>query len=583
VNADITEIKRRIEELRRQIEQHNYRYYVLSEPIISDREYDSLFRELEELEKANPQCYSPDSPTQRVGPPSAHLFPHVKHLSPMLGLENAYSREELFSWEGRVRKVIGRDDIHYVTELKIDGVAIALLYKEGQLVRAVTRGNGMEGEDVTANVRTIPAIPAHLGNGPPPLLFEVRGEVYINKRDFESLNRRRLKTGLPLYSSPRNAASGSLRQQDPRVTGQRPLDIWIFGIGSMEGKELERHWEVLKNLASLGFNVNPHNQRHQSIESVWNYIEHWNRRRDELPYDTDGVVVKLDSLRDREKAGEILRAPRWALAYKFQPVEATTRLRDIFVVVGRTGAIKPFGLLEPVRVGGATIRVAPLNNEEDIRRKDIRIGDRVVVRRAGGVRPEVVKPIEALRMGKERPFRVPRSCPSCGAPITKIPGQAFSRCTGAQCPAQLAQHLRQFVSEDGMNMVGVGDAICYQLVEQGVVEDVGDLYFLVREDLGKVGVKGKNADRVLHSIAGAKQRRLENLIFALGIPEVGLGTARAVAKHFSSLDALSRAQPSDLERVPGIGPKVAQAITTFFGSPTNRNILRKLKRAGVRI
>jgi len=556
---------------------------VLNEPIISNQEYDALFRNLEELEKANPQLYSPDSPTQRVGPPSAHLFPHVKHLSPMLGLENAYNHDELFSWDRRVRKILGRDEIAYVAELKIDGVAVALLYKEGKLVRAATRGNGMEGEDVTANIRTIPAIPGHLKNGPHPLLCEVRGEVYINKRDFDSLNRSRLKKGLPLYSSPRNAASGSLRQQDPGVTAERPLDIWTFGIGSMEGRDLERHWETLEYLASLGFKVNPHNERHQSIESVWKYVVHWSRRRDGLPYDTDGVVVKIDSLRDREKAGEILRAPRWALAYKFQPVEATTHLKDIFIVIGRTGAIKPFGLLEPVRVGGATIRVAPLNNEEDIRRKDIRIGDRVVVRRAGGVRPEVVKPVEALRTGNERPFRVPRSCPSCGAPVTKILGQAFSRCTGARCPAQLSQHLRQFVSEDGMNMVGVGDALCYRLVERGMVEDVGDLYILVKGDLEKAGVKGRSTDRVLRSIASAKQRPLENLIFALGIPEVGLGTARTLASHFSSLDALSKAQASDLERVPGIGPKVAQAIITFFASPANRDILRKLRRAGVRI
>jgi DNA ligase (NAD+) len=583
MKGDIDEVKRRIEALRSQVEQHNYRYYLLSEPIISDHEYDALFRELEKLEKANPQFFSPDSPTQRVGSPSAHLFPHVRHLSPMLGLENAYSHTGLLSWEGRVRKVVARDEVDYVTELKIDGVAVALLYQEGQLVRAATRGNGMEGEDVTANIRTISAIPAHLKGSSPPLLCEVRGEVYINRRDFDSLNRSRLKKGLPLYSSPRNAASASLRQQDPLVTGQRPLNIWIFGIGSMEGREPERHCETLEYLASLGLKVNPHNERHQSIESVWKYIELWSRRRNELPYDTDGVVVKLDSLRDREKAGEVLRAPRWALAYKFQPVEATTRLKDIFIVVGRTGAIKPFGLLEPVRVGGATIRVAPLNNEEDIRRKDIRIGDRVVVRRAGGVRPEVVKPVEALRTGRERPFRVPRSCPSCGAPITKISGQAFSRCTGGRCPAQLAQHLRQFVSEDGMNMVGVGDALCYRLVEREMVEDVGDLYFLVKEDLEGVGIKGKNADRILTSVASGKHRPLGNLIFALGIPEVGLGTARTLAKHFPSLDALSTAKPLDLERVPGIGPKVGQAIATFFESPPNRVLLGKLRRAGVRI
>jgi len=567
--------------LRREIEGHNYGYYVLSEPIISDHEYDALFRELEELEKANPQFYSPDSPTQRVGPPSAHLFPHVKHLSPMLGLENACNREELLAWDNRVRKVVGRDALDYVTELKIDGVAVSLLYKDGQLLRAATRGSGMEGEDVTANIREIAAIRAQLGNG--PLLCEARGEVYISKRGFDILNRERLKAGLPLYSSPRNAASASLRQGDPHVTRERPLDIWIFGIGSLEGKELERHWEILEYLASLGLKINPHNQRHQSIESVWKYIEHWSRKRGELPYDTDGVVVKLDSLTDREKAGEILRAPRWALAYKFQPVEATTRLKDIFIVIGRTGAIKPFGLLEPVHVGGATIRIAPLNNEEDVQRKDIRIGDHVVVRRAGGVRPEVIKPIEALRTGKERPFQVPRSCPSCGAPITKIPGQAFSRCSGGRCPAQVAQHLRQFVSENGMNMVGVGDALCYQLVEGGIVEDVGDLYFLGRKDLERVGFKGKNADRVLGSIAEAKQRPLEKLIFALGIPEVGVGTARVLSKHFSSLDALSKAGSSDLKRVPGIGAKVSQAIVAFFGSRVNRDILRKLRRAGVRI
>jgi DNA ligase (NAD+) len=577
------DVRRRIEELRREIEGYNYRYYVLSEPIISDREYDALFRELEELEKTNPQFYSPDSPTQRVGPPSAHLFPHVRHLSPMLGLENAYNREELFAWDNRVRKIVGRDALDYVTELKIDGVAVSLLYKDGQLVRAATRGSGTEGEDVTANIRTIGGIPAQLGDGPLPLLCEARGEVYISKRGFDILNRARLKARLPLYSSPRNAASASLRQGDPHVTRERPLDIWIFGIGSLEGKELERHWEILEYLASLGLKINPHNRRHQSIESVWKYIEHWSRKRDELPYDTDGVVVKLDSLTDREKAGEILRAPRWALAYKFQPVEATTRLKDIFIVIGRTGAIKPFGLLEPARVGGATIRVAPLNNEEDIQRKDIRIGDHVVVRRAGGVRPEVIKPIEALRTGKERPFQVPRSCPSCGAPITKIQGQAFSRCSGGRCPAQLAQHLRQFVSEDGMNMVGIGDAFCYQLAKRGMVEDVGDLYFLGRRDLERVGFKGRNADRVLGSIAGAKRRPMENLIFALGIPEVGLGTARVLAKHFSSMDALSEAGPSDLKRVPGIGAKVSHVIVAFFGSRANRDILRKLRRAGVRI
>jgi len=577
------DVKRRIEELRREIEQHNYRYYVLSEPIISDHEYDILFRELEELEKANPQFYSPDSPTQKVGSPSAHLFPHVRHLSPMLGLENANNRTELFSWDRRVRKMVGRNEVGYVTELKIDGVAVALLYQEGNLVRAATRGNGMEGEDVTANIRAIPGIRSHLEGGSPPLLCEVRGEVYINKRDFESLNTRRSKRGLPLYSSPRNAASGSLRQQDPGVTAGRPLDIWIFGIGSIEGRNVERHWETLEYLASLGCKINPHNKRHQSIESVWEYVEHWSRRRNRLSYDTDGVVVKVDSLSDREKVGEILRAPRWALAYKFQPVEATTQLKDIFIVVGRTGAIKPFGLLEPVRVGGATIRVAPLNSEEDVRRKDLRIGDQVVVRRAGGVRPEVVKPVEALRTGKERPFQVPRYCPSCGAPVRKIAGQAFSRCTGGNCPAQLAQHVRQFVSEDGMNMVGVGDALCYGIVESGMVEHVGDLYFLTKGDLEKVGIKGKNADRVLSSIASSKQRPLENLIFALGIPEVGLGTARTLANYVSSLDALSKAKPSDLEGITGIGPKVARAIITFFCSPTNRDILRKLKRAGVRI
>jgi DNA ligase (NAD+) len=420
------DVKRHIEKLRREIEEHNYRYYVLSEPIISDREYDALFRELEELEKANPQFYSPDSPTQMVGPPSAHLFPHVKHLSPMLGLENAYTRDELLSWAGRVRKIVGRDALDYVTELKIDGVAITLLYKKDKLARAATRGNGMEGEDVTPNIQTIPALPARLKNGSPPLLCEIRGEVFINKRDFENLNKRRLKRRLPLYSSPRNAASGSLRQQNPGVTAERPLDIWIFGIGSIEGKELEGHWETLQYLASLGFKINPHNKRHQSIESVWEYIGYWSRRRNELPYDTDGVVVKLDSLRDREKAGEILRAPRWSLAYKFQPLETTTRLKDIFIVIGRTGAIKPFGLLEPVRVGGATIRVAPLNNEEDIWRKDIRIGDRVVVRRAGGVRPEVIKPVERERRG---PFRypdpvlrvVPRSRRSRARPFPGVP------------------------------------------------------------------------------------------------------------------------------------------------------------------
>jgi DNA ligase (NAD+) len=501
----------------------------------------------------------------------------------MLGLENAYNREELFAWDNRVRKVVGRDVLDYVTELKIDGVAVSLLYKDGQLVRAATRGSGTEGEDVTANIRTIGGISTQLENGPLHLLCEARGEVYMSKRGFDTLNRTRLKAGLSLYSSPRNAASASLRQGDPHVTRERPLDIWIFGIGFLEGKELERHWEILEYLASLGLKINPHNHRHQSIESVWKYIEQWSRKRNELPYDTDGVVVKLDSLKDREKAGEILRAPRWALAYKFQPVEATTRLKDIFIVIGRTGSVKPFGLLEPVRVGGATIRVAALNNEEDVQRKDIRIGDHVVVRRAGGVRPEVIKPIEALRTGKETPFQVPRSCPSCGAPIKKIPGQAFSRCSGGRCPAQLAQHLRQFVSEDGMNMVGVGDALCYQLVKRGVVEDVGDLYFLQRKDLERVGFKGKNADRVLGSIAEAKQRPLEKLIFALGIPEVGVGTARVLAKHFSSLDALAKAQRSDLERVPGIGPKVAQAIMTFLGSRANRDILRKLRRAGVGI
>jgi len=480
---DLEKVKARIEELRALINYHNYRYYVLDSPEISDAEYDELMRELRELEGKYPQFITPDSPTQRVGAAPIEEFGTVEHPLPMLSLANAFSYEELKAWHKRTTKFLGGRGFDMVCELKMDGLAVALTYEDGLLKTGATRGDGYRGEDVTLNLRTIRSIPLSVPKDAPPR-FEVRGEVYLSKHAFEKINEERASQGLPLFANPRNAAAGSVRQLDPRITAQRPLDIYIYAIGYAEGKPVpDTHWESLQYLQYLGFKVNPHNRLVESLEGVEEYYRHWMERKEELPYETDGVVVKVNPIALQEELGAVAREPRWAIAYKFPPTQAITKLIDIGINVGRTGSLNPYAILEPVSVGGVIIERAALHNEEDIRRKDIRIGDWVVVQRAGEVIPEIVAPVVSRRTGEERVFQMPPRCPACGAEVIKPEGEVMTRCPNASCPAQIQERLQHFVSRGAMDIEGVGEKLTIALYKAGLVRDVADFYSLTREKL----------------------------------------------------------------------------------------------------
>jgi DNA ligase (NAD+) len=581
---DLLTVRERVEELRRQIEYHNYRYYVLDQPEISDAEYDRLMEELRRLEAEHPELASPDSPTQRVGAGPVEAFGIVEHRLPLLSLANAFGPEALRAWHARVERLIGPRPLVYVLEPKVDGLAVSLVYEDGKLTVAATRGDGFRGENVTQNVRTIRSVPWTL-RGRPPRYLEVRGEVYLSREAFQQINAERAAEGQPLFANPRNAAAGSLRQLDPRVTASRPLDIFIYQVGYYEDGALPRsHWEALEHLRELGFKINPANERLTDFAAVVAACQRWEARREQFPYDIDGVVVKIDDLDLQAELGAVGREPRWAIAYKFAPTQATTRLLRIDVNVGRTGSINPFAVLEPVQVGGVIVKLASLHNEEDIRRKDIRVGDTVIVQRAGEVIPQVIGPVLSKRPPDAQPYQLPTRCPRCGAAIVKPPGEAMARCTGGvQCPAQLFELLKHFASRDAMDIDGLGEKLAAALLEAGLVRDVADLYFLRKEQLMPLERMGeKRAENLLRSIAASKERPLERLLYALGIRHVGAQTAALLARRFGSLDALRAASEAEIAAVEGVGPVIAASVRAWFDEPRNLAVLEKLRRAGVR-
>jgi DNA ligase (NAD+) len=583
-DRQLQEAKLRVEELRSQIAYHDYRYYVLDSPEISDAEYDELMRELRRLEEQHPELITPDSPTQRVSGQPVEAFGIVEHRVPLLSLANAFNEEELHAWHRRAAGLVENERFDMVCEPKIDGLAVALVYENGSFVQGATRGDGLRGENITQNLRTIRSVPLTVrGDGLPPR-FEVRGEAYMTRHGFEQLNEERAEEGQPLFANPRNAAAGSVRQLDPRVTARRPLDVFIYQLGWADGPTPESHWEAMQWLGSLGFRINPNTARFHSLDEVARHCQQWAEKRESLDYDIDGVVVKIDDIGLQRALGFVGREPRWAVAYKFPPTQATTRLLDIGVNVGRTGSLNPYAVLEPVRVGGATVKLATLHNEDDIRRKDIRVGDTVIVQRAGEVIPQVVGPVVSRRTGQERPYSIPKKCPECGTPVVRPEGEAMSYCPNRACPAQAFRFLTHFVSRGAMDIDGVGESLSMALLKAGLVEDPADLYFLTKEQVLKLErMADKSAQNVLDAIAGSKERPLARVVFALGIRHVGSEMAEILAGHFGSLDALAEASIEELGAIPTVGPKIAESVHAWFQDDSNRKLVEKLRRARVRL
>jgi len=581
---DMGKVKQRIEELRGLINHHNYRYYVLDNPEISDAEYDGFMRELKQLEDEHPEFVTPDSPTQRIGAPPVEEFGVVEHPEPLLSLSNAFSYEELAAWHKRATNLLGGRSFDLVCEPKIDGLAVALTYVDGLLVTGATRGDGYRGENITQNLRTIRSIPLSVPKEAPPR-FEVRGEVYLPKAGFKKLNERRAKEGLALFANPRNAAAGSVRQLDSSVTAKRPLDIFVYGLGPVEGKTVpDSHWEIMQWLKSLGFKISPNIALYHAIDEAEECHQRWVEGRESWDYDADGMVVKVNSIALQQELGNVAHEPRWAIAYKFPAVQGTTRLLDIGINVGRTGSLNPYAILEPIQVGGVVISRAALHNEEDIHRKDIRIGDWVTVQRAGEVIPEIVGPIASRRTGEERIFYMPSRCPICGSEVMKPEDEAMHRCTNTACPSQSLEQIKHFVSRGAMDIDGVGEKLCQALFEAGLVKDIADLYYLTREQLLELErMADRSASSVLSSIEGSKNRPLSRVIFALGLLHVGEEYAELLAANFSSIDELAKATQKELLSLPYIGPKIADSIVTFFRQEGNKHIIEKLRKAGVKL
>lgn len=578
--------RERAAELRDEIESHNRRYYQLDAPLIADAEYDRLMRELIDLESRFPQVVTPDSPTQRVGAPPLTAFAEVRHRMPMLSLDNAFSEEDVAAFDRRVRERLDRvsSPIDYVAEPKLDGLAVSLTFRDGVLDLAATRGDGQVGEDVTANVRTITSVPLRLVGRGYPERMEVRGEVFMPKAGFHALNERALHAGEKVFANPRNAAAGSLRQLDPKVTASRPLAFFAYGVGEFPVAALpESHYLLLQSLVSWGFPICPEVACIQGIEDCLAYYGRVLEKRPSLPYEIDGVVYKVSRFAEQERLGFVARAPRWAVAHKFPAEEATTRVEAIEVQVGRTGALTPVARLSPVVVGGVTVTNATLHNADEVRRKDIRVGDTVVVRRAGDVIPEVVKAIPELRPPDARSFEMPAHCPACGSSVEAAPGEAIVRCSGGlYCPAQHRESLRHFASRRAMNIDGLGDKLIDQLLERNLVQTAADLYSLRESDLAAIDRMGtKSAHNLLSALERSKTTTLSRFLYALGIRDVGEVTARALADHFRSLEDLMAADPESLQEIRDVGPSVAGHVAMFFAQSHNREVVRNLLAAGI--
>ncbi|HNS54595.1 MAG TPA: NAD-dependent DNA ligase LigA [Syntrophales bacterium] len=584
---DRSQALKRIGELRDLIEYHNRRYYQLDDPEISDAEYDRLMRELAELEAQHPDIDRSASPTQRVGAAPLEKFRPVTHLTPMLSLGNAFSEQEMIEFHERLRRLLGeRTDLDFVAEPKIDGVAVNLVYETGRLTVGSTRGDGMTGEDVTQNLRTIRTLPLQMTPVPGrrfPARIEIRGEVYLEKEAFRKLNERRLSQGENAFANPRNAAAGSLRQLDPRITARRPLGIFCYGTGLVEGESFRSHWDILQALREWGFPTNPNVRLARTIEDCIAYRRHIETIRDRLPYEIDGIVVKVNSLSLQDQLGMVSRSPRWAVAVKFAPTQATTVIEDIILGIGRTGVLTPVAVMKPVQVGGVTVTHATLHNEDEILKKGVHVGDTVIVQRAGDVIPEVVKVIESKRTGREKPFRMPERCPFCDSPVVRPEGEVAYRCVNPDCGAQLRERIKHFVSRNGMDIEGIGDKIVSRLLEAGIIRDAADLYRITKEQLLELErFADKSAENLIAAIAGSKRPPLERFLFALGIRHVGEYVAKILAKTFGSVPAIEAASQEELTAVEGIGPTIAESIYRFFRDPHQVRLVRKLEEAGVK-
>ncbi len=580
--------RQRLEELRQLIHYHNHRYHVLDAPVISDAEYDRLLNELKQIEAEHSEWVTPDSPTQRAGATPLDKFEKVSHPAPILSLANAFGANDTRAWFERIRKLDPRvDTAKFVVEPKIDGLSVVLHYRNGVFVQGASRGNGEVGEDITVNLRTVKSIPLRIpvgADGPqPPEYLVVRGEAFIPNKEFEELNRRLEEAGEKTYLNPRNTAAGSLRQLDPSLTAQRPITLLVYQIVAAEGGQVPTsQWELLAYLKGLGFPVTDVAERFDDLESAIAYTATWESRRDELPYEADGMVIKIDDLQLVSDLGTVGKDPRGAIAFKFPALEVTTKLEDIRVNVGRTGVLTPYAVLEPVEIGGVIVERATLHNFDFIAEKDIRPGDRVLVKRAGEVIPYVIGPVTEARSGDERPYQPPTTCPACGQPVEHFEGEVAWYCVNAACPEQLVRNVEHFVSRGAMDIVGLGIKIVEQLIEAGLVKDVADLYTLQRDQLlGLEGFAEKKADNLLSAIQGSESQSLARVITALGMRGVGEVMANDLTRHYTDLDALSQATADELQQIEGVGPNIAQAIVDWFARPANRKLLSKLEAAGV--
>jgi len=585
MGKDVDWSSTRCTELRREIEHHNHRYSVLNDPVISDSEYDRLFRQLVELEREYPELSSIDSPTQRVGSEPQERFRKVSHHAPMLSLANAFDADEVRAFYRRISNLLGTEDAEFVTELKIDGIAVALTYQNGSLVRGATRGNGLVGEEITTNLRTIRSIPLRFQEDlPVPPLIEVRGEAYFPVSAFQRINEQRLALGETPFANPRNAAAGALRQLDPKASATRPLSFFAYAVGYVEGVNFATQIATLDQLEKWGFPINSNSKHQSNIEDVIEFCGHWQEKRGTLDYEVDGVVIKVDRFDYQERLGTVSHDPRWAIAYKFPAQLATTRLLKININVGRTGALNPYATLEPVPVGGVTIRTATLHNQDDIQRKDIREGDTVIVKRAGDVIPQVVGPVREKRSGREKRFVYPSVCPACGTAITRDPEEAMAYCTNRNCPAQRFESLRHFVSRGTLDIRGLGQKTILKLLELQLIQDPGDIYSLGADDLGRLdGFKEKSIENLREGIRQSRQQPYPRVLFGLGIRHVGESIAGLLAKEFRTIDVLMEAAEEEVAGVLGVGPEIARSVRQHFSVPENRLLVRKLEKAGLQL
>lgn len=577
---DDTTMKARLLELRHTLDELSYQYYTLDKPTVTDYEYDMMYRELETIEKAHPEWITPDSPTQRVGSKISGGFAKYTHDRPMLSLGDVFNDAELMEFDQRVRQDLDGEDLEYVVELKIDGLAVNLIYEHGQFIRGVTRGDGRVGEDITNNVRTIRTIPLHIDSDSPHI--EIRGEVYMPIDSFARLNAQRRDDELEPFANPRNAAAGSLRQLDPKITAQRKLAFFAYALGGTVGIEIHSQEELLADLKAFHFQVNPEYRKFKTMKDVIAFIHTWDERRDTLPYATDGMVVKINSFAQQARLGNTVKIPRWAIAYKFPPEQAKTKVLDISITLGRTGVLTPAADLQPVRLAGTTVKRATLHNEDYIKEKDIRIGDTVIIQKAGEIIPEVVRPVLTARTGKETVFAMPKTCPCCGGPVVRRDGEAATRCINPSCPAVIGEQIAHFVSRDAMNIDGLGDAIVQQLLQQHLIKDVSDIYGLTKDELVDLeGFGEKSADNLLNAIEDSKHVGLARVLFALGIRFVGAKAGRILAECFGSMDALQQASVEELTAIGDIGPRIAESVVSYMADADHQALIQKLQAQGV--